>query len=265
MPAHPDQVGRCAGRRRKGTARADHVDRRAFISSSATSAALRAPSACIAAIDASQRTRPAQGRRAAHQPAEDPRTPRPRDADDGRERRRRPHGPGMKLLFIGDIVARPGRELVRRGVRTLVRAPCDRPRDRQRRERRRRRRASRVRFCDEVLKAGDRRADVRQSHLGQARGARVHRQQAAAAAAGQLSGRRAGRRIVRLAGARRHVGGRDQRHGPRVPGEHRRPLRDRHPTDRARSRGRCARSSSSTFMPKRPPRNSRSAGISTDG
>jgi 2',3'-cyclic-nucleotide 2'-phosphodiesterase len=27
----------------------------------------------------------------------------------------------MKLLFIGDIVARPGRELVRRGVRTLVR------------------------------------------------------------------------------------------------------------------------------------------------
>ena len=95
-----------------------------------------------AAIDASQRTRAAQGRRAAHHACR--RFPSGAAArcsmtveTDGGDR----DGPGMKLLFIGDIVARPGRELVRRGAEGARPRACDRPRHRERGERRRRRRA----------------------------------------------------------------------------------------------------------------------------
>ena len=44
----------------------------------------------------------------------------------------------MNILFVGDIVGRPGRELIRKGLRALVDALRRRPRDRQRREFRRR-------------------------------------------------------------------------------------------------------------------------------
>ena len=49
------------------------------------------------------------------------------------------HVTRMKLLFLGDIVGRPGRDLIRAARARARRAPRRRPRDRQRRERGRRR------------------------------------------------------------------------------------------------------------------------------
>ena len=64
-----------------------------------------------------------------------PRSPTPRPADSDR---RRNEDPDVRILFIGDIVGRPGRELVRRGLGPLVEHHQHRSRDRQRRECRRR-------------------------------------------------------------------------------------------------------------------------------
>ena len=59
----------------------------------------------------------------------------------------------MKLLFIGDIVGRPGRDLVKRGARPLAREHAGRSGDRQRRERRGGRRHH-ARQRREIFKAG---------------------------------------------------------------------------------------------------------------
>ena len=99
----------------------------------------------------------------------------------------------MKLLFLGDIVGRPGRDLIRRHVRALAS-----------------RHGADLVIANgenaaggagitrenmlEILSARRGRDHDRQSRLGQARDARVHRQRAAAAAARELSGRHARRR-----------------------------------------------------------------------
>ena len=93
----------------------------------------------------------------------------------------------MRILFIGDIVGRPGRELVRRGAGArssitthvdLVIANAENA-------------AAGFGITreigDQLLELGRRRDDVGQSHLGQEGSARLHRRRAAAAAAGQLS------------------------------------------------------------------------------
>ena len=122
----------------------------------------------------------------------------------------------IRLLFIGDIVGRPGRDLVRRGLAALVDAPPDRSRHRQRRERRGRLRHH-ARDRRPAARLGRRRDDLGQSHLGQEGSARLHRRRAAAAAAGQLS-RPACRATAATSRGRADgaVGRRDQRHGPRV-------------------------------------------------
>ena len=80
----------------------------------------------------------------------------------------------MNILFIGDIVGRPGRELVRRACAALVEhhgvdlviANAENCRRRLRHHQGHRRHAARVRR---------RRDDVGQSHLGQEGSARLHR------------------------------------------------------------------------------------------
>ena len=121
------------------------------------------------AVDAAQAPRHAARRRAAHRAAEDPRATRRGIAVPITD------GAGVvKLLFIGDIVGRPGRDLVQRGVPALVARHA----------------------VDLVIANGENAAGgvgitrdigeqlfalgidvhhVGQSHLGQARSARVHR------------------------------------------------------------------------------------------
>ena len=106
------------------------------------------------------------------------------DSDSGRHA-----ATGMNILFIGDIVGRPGRELIRKGLRGAHRSSRRRFHDRQRRERRRGFR------CDEghrrrAARLGRRCHDVRQSHLRQARGHPLHHEPTAPAASGQLPCRR---------------------------------------------------------------------------
>ena len=166
----------------------------------------------------------------------------------------------MNILFIGDIVGRPGRELMRKGLRTLVEHHGVDLDDRQRRELRRwlrhheghRRRAARL---------GRGRDDVGQSHLGQEGGARrtsrasrvccVRRTTPPACRDAAHTWRRP------ATGARR----RDQRHGPRVHGA---ASTIRSPSSSARSMRSATRraSSSWTSMPKRRARRSPWAGIS---
>ena len=114
---------------------------------------------------------------------------RDRDSDRRSHDRTSSRADAIRILFIGDIVGRPGRELVRRGLRGARRPPSDRSRHRQRRERRRRLRHH-ARDRRPAARLGRRRDDLRQSHLGQEGSARLHRRRAAAAAAGQLPGRR---------------------------------------------------------------------------
>ena len=108
----------------------------------------------------------------------------------------------MNILFIGDIVGRPGRELVRQGLAALVEhhaidlvianaenAAAGFGITRE--------------IGEQLLDCGRRRDDVGQSHLGQEGSARLHRHRAAPAAAGQLSRRRAGQRQLSRADARR--------------------------------------------------------------
>ena len=204
------------------------------------------------ACDAARARADVRARRAADLHPEDRGSPRPRDSDfdhlvrDPLHRRhRRAAGPRAGAARAGGA---------RRGAR-------DRSRDRQRRELRRRLRHH-ARDRRPAARVGRRRHDVGQSHLGQEGSARLHRHRAAPAAAGQLPRRRAGQRQLPRADEGRCVGRRRQRHGPRVHGAARRSVRGRAARDRgAARRGRA--SSSSTFTPRRRPRRSRWAGIST--
>ena len=72
----------------------------------------------------------------------------------------------VKLLFIGDIFGKPGRDLVRGGLPRLVERHADRPRHRQRGEQRRRASASPARLA-RSCSLGRRRDDLRQPRLGQ--------------------------------------------------------------------------------------------------
>ena len=167
----------------------------------------------------------------------------------------------MNILFIGDIVGRPGRDLVRHGLPALaahygvdlVIANAENAAARLRHHARDWRRDCRLRR---------RRHDVRQSHLGQEGGARLHRHRAAAAPSGQLPGRRAGRGsyLARTRDGRRvgvvNVMGRvfmANIDDPFAVGA---------PRDRG-ARGTHARRSSSTCTPRRRPRSWRWGGIST--
>ena len=261
-----DQRRRGADRWREAAAPRSKASR-ASTSSSAASGASRAPCASHAAV----RRRPAHAPRSSDGelrislPKIPDRRGRPIEVPiqaSGRVRRVPAVGPAMRILFIGDIVGRPGRELVQRGLRALVELSRDRPRHRQRRERggrlrhhaRDRRRAARL---------GRRRDDVRQSHLGQEGSARLHRHRAAPAAAGQLPRRRARQR--QLPGAHRATAQRrrHQRHGPRLHAEHRRSVRASCCSEIEALRRADARSSSSTSTPRRRRRRSRWAGTST--
>ncbi len=115
---------------------------------------------------------------------------------------------------------------------------------------------------DELLDVRRRRDDLRQSHLGQERGAHVHRRGAAPAAAANLPAGAPGRGAF----VARHADGRpvgvDQRDGPGVHAAGRRSVRGGR---RARSTGSraSAASSSWTSTPRPRPRRSRWAGTST--
>ena len=130
----------------------------------------------------------------------------------------------MRILFIGDVVGRSGRTIVNERLPGLIADwKLDLVVD-QRRERRRR-----LRHHRGDLQRADRRRrrrhHARQSRLGSARGAGVHRARAAADPPGQLSQgharprRRAGRHQERQARAG------DQRHGPHLHGRARRSVR----------------------------------------
>ena len=80
----------------------------------------------------------------------------------------------MNILFIGDIVGRPGRELIRVGLRALVGSLQPRSRDRQRGEFGRRVRHHQ-RHRRHAARMGRRCHDVGQSHLGQEGGDALHR------------------------------------------------------------------------------------------
>ena len=100
----------------------------------------------------------------------------------------------MRLLFIGDIVGRPGRELVQTGLSALVEPPSTSTSSIANAENAAAGFGITREIGDAVARLGRRRDDVGQSHLGQERGARLHRHRAAAAAAGQLPRRRARQR-----------------------------------------------------------------------
>ena len=92
----------------------------------------------------------------------------------------------MRILFVGDIFGKPGREIARRAIPALVAARRHRLRHRQRRELRRRlRRHRRHRRHDPRLRR--RRDDDRQSRLGQEGSPRLHPAPAEAAAARRTS------------------------------------------------------------------------------
>ena len=170
----------------------------------------------------------------------------------------------VKLLFIGDIVGRPGRDLVRVGLPALVAPPRHRLRDRQRRERRRRHSASRATSASSSSPRAST-SSPRAITSGTSARCSTTSARAAPAAAGQLPRRHAGPR--RRAGARAGNGvrvGVAQRDGPRASW----------PTSTTRSRTaareiaraarpRAPRSSSSTSTPRPRPRRSRWAGTST--
>ena len=188
---------RAADCRRKGATDRAEPASRPFTWSSASSAALRAASGSTAPSTCSTRRAHRSRRRADDRPAEAARiaaaarTALPID--------RRPTA-RMNILFIGDIVGRPGRDLVRKGLRGARRALRHRSRHRERGELGRRVRHH-ARHRRHAARMGRRRDDVGQSHLGQEGSARLHRHRAAAAAAGELPCRRAGTRIVRGADA----------------------------------------------------------------
>ena len=181
-------------------------------------------------------------RRAARRAAEDPRPPgsgphahdRHRGPDPRLLTRRGARLPRMNILFIGDIVGRPGRDLMRAGLDAIVSRLRRRFRDRQRRERRGRLRHH-ARNRRRPARARRRRDDVGQSHLGQEGSDRLHRRRGAAVAAGQLPGRRAGTRQLRRPDGGRPRRRRDQRDGPRFHADHRRPLHRRRPRGRERT------------------------------
>ncbi len=168
----------------------------------------------------------------------------------------------MKLLFIGDIVGRPGRDLVKVGVPALVArhgvdlviangenaaAGFGITRD----------------IGEQLFALGIDVHDLGQPHLGQERSPRLHPARAAAAAPRQLPGRHARPRRGAGDGRQRRARRRRQRDGSRLPRQHRRPVHDRGARSRAaQGRGR-ARSCSSTYTPRSPPRRSRWAGTST--
>ena len=108
--------GRGHRRRRKGPPRAQALrGRRATTWSSATSAASPARCAMHVAVDAAQAAATLRDGELRIVLPEDRRAARPRPAGDDRD-----GAAGVKLLFIGDIVGRPGRELVKAGVPALV-------------------------------------------------------------------------------------------------------------------------------------------------
>ena len=168
------------------------------------------------------------------------------------------------MLFIGDIFGKPGREIVRRGLPALIdharRSTSSSPTSR----------TPPAGFgitgdiADALFGYG---VDVMTSgnHVWDKKEVLDYiPRQPQAAAPGELSRRRARPRQLPGPHPHRRAGRRGQRHGARLHDAARRSVRRR---ARARSR-RCARrraSSSWTSTPRRPPRRSRWAGISTAG
>ena len=116
-------------------------------------------------------------------------------------------------------------------------------RDRQRRERRRRLRYHRGDLHRDD-RCGRRRDHWRQSFMGSARGARVHRTRAAPHPAAQLSARHAGARHGAVRSRKRRARAGDQPDGARLHGPARRSVRDRGARAlrlRAEGRRRCDR------------------------
>ena len=136
----------------------------------------------------------------------------------------------MRILFIGDIVGRSGRTIVHDRLPGLIARLEARSRRRQRRERRRRLRHHRG-DLQRVHRRRRRRHHARQSRLGPARGAGVHRARAAADPPDQLSARHAGPRRRDDRRQERRARARHQRDGPHLHGSARRSVR----RDRARA------------------------------
>ena len=96
----------------------------------------------------------------------------------------------MRILFIGDVVGRSGRHVLLNWIAELIARLEARSRRGQRRERRRRLRHHRG-DLQRDYRCRRRRGHARQSFLGPARGAGVHRARAAADPPAQLSARHA--------------------------------------------------------------------------
>ncbi len=178
----------------------------------------------------------------------------------GSGRAHRIDSPRMKLLFVGDIVGRPGRDLVRVGLAPLVACHA----------------------IDLVIVNGENAAggngitreigdslfaqgvDVITSgnHIWDKREALDYIKIEPRLLRPANYPDAPGPRQLRRADAEWPIGGRAQRDGPGAPGQHRRPVSDRAPRDRAP----CAsarRSSLSTSTPRPRPRRSPWAGSST--
>ena len=130
----------------------------------------------------------------------------------------------MRILFIGDVVGRSGRIAVTERLPEPDRRLEARSRRRQRRERGRRLRHHRS-DLQRIDRRRRRRHHARQSRLGPARGAGVHRARAAPDPPGQLSERHARPRRGAGRHQERQTRAGDQRHGPHLHGPARRSLR----------------------------------------
>ena len=167
----------------------------------------------------------------------------------------------VRILFIGDIVGKPGRDLIRRGVGPLVEhhqidlvvanaenAAAGSGITRE--------------IGDQILGVGRRRDDVGQSHLVEAGSHRLHRRRAAAAAAGQLSRRRA-RATAAISRAPPMAGRPASSTSWAASSCSSSTTRLRSSCARSRRCGSARRSSWSTSTRKRHPRRPRWVGIST--
>ena len=130
----------------------------------------------------------------------------------------------MRILFVGDVVGRCGRAVVTERLPGLIARLEARLRHRQRRERGRRLRHHRG-DLPRADRRRRRRDHARQSCLGPARGAGLHRARAAADPPAQLSARHAGARRGADRRAERRARAGHQRDGPHLHGPARRSVR----------------------------------------
>ena len=146
----------------------------------------------------------------------------------------------LRILFVGDVVGRAGRTAVSRTSARHDPRLGARSRHRQWRERRRRLRHHRGDLPG-IHRRRRRRRHARQSCLGSARGAGVHRARAAAGSPGEFSAGHAGPRLCAGRHQERQARAGHQRHRPRLHDAVRRSVRRHQPRTRSLSAARGGR------------------------